>query len=299
MNESVLRFGDNDSLIGIYTPGTTPATTPGKRPGIVLVNSGVVHRVGPNRLYVNIARQLAAAGYPVLRFDLSAIGDSSPRSDSLSFEKSAISETSAAMAALGVRSGASGFILCGICSGADIAFLTTRDNPAVVGAVLINGRGLHGVTDDSGDAIEASLDSTLSAGISARYLWKSALFNPDSWRKLLGGQVKHLELLSVVGQQLLRPFACRDRTPECAPGLRAAFHAVLDRGVKLLVVYSEGDPSLDYMKLMFGKEMKKIAACQNFAEIHLPGADHTFTPRHSRNELIAALRNWIESHFAD
>jgi len=295
MNESVLRFGDSGSLIGIYTPAPTSGTTSGSRPGIVLVNSGMVHRVGPNRLYVNIARQLAAAGYPVLRYDLSAIGDSSPRSDSLSFEKSAISETSAAMAALGVQSGACGFILCGICSGADIAFLTTRDNPAVVGAVLINGRGLHGVTDD--DAIEASLNSTLSAGISARYLLKNALFNPDSWRKLVGGRVNYLELLSIVGRQLLRPFTSRDQAPESAPELRAAFHAILDRGVKLLMVYSEGDPSTDYMKLMFGKEIKKLAACQHFTEIHMPGADHTFTPLHSRNELIAALRNWTDAHF--
>jgi len=75
MIERVLRFGDSDNLIGIHTSSAASS----KRPGIVLVNSGVVHRAGPNRLYVNIARQLAAVGYPVLRFDLSGIGDSSPR----------------------------------------------------------------------------------------------------------------------------------------------------------------------------------------------------------------------------
>lgn len=42
MNEHALRFGDNGNLIGIYTATSHPAT----RPGIVLVNSGVIHRTG-------------------------------------------------------------------------------------------------------------------------------------------------------------------------------------------------------------------------------------------------------------
>lgn len=294
MIERVLRFGDSDNLIGIHTSSAASS----KRPGIVLVNSGVVHRAGPNRLYVNIARQLAAVGYPVLRFDLSGIGDSSPRSDALSFEKSAISETSAAMAALGAESDCSGFILCGICSGADISFLTCRDNPAVLGAVLINGRGLHGVTDDSGDAIDAGINSTLRASESARYLWKSALFNSASWRKLLSGQSNPIELLRVVGRQFLRRFIGSEQVPENAPELRAAFHCILDRGTALLMVYSEGDPALDYMQLMLGKEMTRIASYPNFAEIRMPGADHTFTARHHRDELIAALRRWADAHFA-
>lgn len=293
MNEHALRFGDNGNLIGIYTATSHPAT----RPGIVLVNSGVIHRTGPNRLYVNIARQLAAAGYPVLRFDLSAIGDSSPRGDAVSFEKSAISETSAAMAALGAHSGATGFILCGICSGADIAFLTARDNPAVVGAVLINGRGLHSVTDNSGDDGIETHASTLGSDASARYLLKSALFNPKSWRKLISGQVNYLELLRLLGGELLRPMAPRESRPDSAPALHAAFHQVLGRGTALLMVYSEGDLALDYMKLMFGKEIKKFAAYANFGEVHLSGADHTFTPRHSRDELIATLRNWADARF--
>ncbi len=294
MNEFVLRFGDG--LVGIYTPSGMP----GHRPGLVLVNSGVVHRAGPNRLYVNVARQLAAAGYPVLRFDLSAIGDSSPRSDSLSFEKSTVSETAAAMAALGAKSGCTAFILCGICSGADISFVAARHNPAVVGAVLINGRGLHGVTDDSGDAIAASseLEASLRTGISAHYLWSSALFNPASWRKLLSGQANPFELLRVVSRQALSRLVSSAQVPENALELRAALLTLLSRGTALLMVYSAGDPAIDYMKLMLGKDRKKIAAEPNFAEIHMPRADHTFTARHSRDELIGALRSWADAHFS-
>jgi pimeloyl-ACP methyl ester carboxylesterase len=285
MNETVVHFGEG--LIGIHTP----AAAPSDRPGLVLVNAGMVHRSGPNRVYVSIARRLAAAGYPVLRFDLSAIGDSSPRSDSLPFEKSAISETSAAMAALGEHSGATRFVVCGICSGADVSFLTACDNSAVCGAVLINGRGLHGVTDDTGDAIEAKLN----ADASARYLLQKSLFNPASWRRLLGGSIDYRESLRLLGARLLPR---RELAPACAAGLRAAFHAVLGRGTEVLVVYSAGDPAVDYMKLMFGKEMKKIGAYRNYREIDMPDADHTFTPRRSREHLIAALRSWADERYA-
>lgn len=285
MNETVVNFGA--ALVGIYTP---PAAR-SDRPGLILVNAGMVHRSGPNRVYVSIARQLAAAGYPVLRFDLSAIGDSSPRADALPFEKSAISETSAAMAALAERSGATRFVVCGICSGADVSFLTACDNAAVCGAVLINGRGLHGVTDDTGDAIEANL----SAGSSTRYLLQNSLFNPASWRKLLGGRADYREIFRLLGAKLL---AQRERAPDCAPALRESFHALLGRGTEVLVVYSAGDPAVDYMKLMFGREMKKIVAYRNYREIDMPDADHTFTPRRSRDELIAALRAWADARFA-
>ena len=294
MTERVVCFGDQDSLIGIYTP----TATPGKRPAIVLVNSGVVHRVGPNRLYVTLARQLAAANYPVLRFDLSSIGDSSPRSDARGFEHAAISETSAAMATVGRESGATRFILCGICSGADISFLTARDQPTVVGAVLINGRGLHGVTDDAGDALEAAVDDALGASTAAHYLWKGALFNPVSWRKLLSGQVKPLELLGAIARPLMHPRVSRQQVSAKAPELRAAFDAVLGRGTALLMVYSASDPAIDYMKLMFGKEMKKIAAHRDFTEVHMAAVDHTFTPRQSRDELVAVLRRWADERFA-
>ena len=43
---------------------------------IVIFNAGAVHRVGPNRMTVTLARRLAAMGLPSLRFDLEGLGDS-------------------------------------------------------------------------------------------------------------------------------------------------------------------------------------------------------------------------------
>ena len=77
MTEKALLFGEGKSLVGIVT---LPAeSSPVDRPGIVILNAGVLHRVGPNRVHVQMARALAELGFTVLRFDLSSIGDSRAR----------------------------------------------------------------------------------------------------------------------------------------------------------------------------------------------------------------------------
>jgi len=88
MREEAVLFGKTRSLVGIITDPHTVVNAH-NHPAIVLLNAGVLHRVGPNRLYVKIARKLASAGFVVLRFDLSGIGDSKARRDNLplSFER--------------------------------------------------------------------------------------------------------------------------------------------------------------------------------------------------------------------
>src|SRR5262249_767876 len=56
----------------------TPTARPTGR-AILLLNAGAVSHVGPNRLYVALARRWAALGHVVLRVDNSGVGDSATR----------------------------------------------------------------------------------------------------------------------------------------------------------------------------------------------------------------------------
>ena len=47
-----------------------------KKAGVIFFPAGAKYRVGPHRLYVKLARQLQAHGYPYLRIDTHGIGDS-------------------------------------------------------------------------------------------------------------------------------------------------------------------------------------------------------------------------------
>src|SRR5262249_47307203 len=57
--EKVVTFGAGRGLVGIVT---LPGTPRPDAPQLLLINSGIIHRVGANRLYVSLARTLAAAG---------------------------------------------------------------------------------------------------------------------------------------------------------------------------------------------------------------------------------------------
>jgi pimeloyl-ACP methyl ester carboxylesterase len=291
VRESVVRFGAEGGLVGVFTEPTPAADGQDSPPGFILLNSGIIHRVGPNRLYVKAARRLAAAGYPVLRFDLSGIGDSAPRADSLTFEKSAVSETAEAMDFLRERMGVRRFVLAGICSGADVSFLTAQAHPEVVGAVLINGRGLHGVTDDAGDEIV----NEVRQGAHARYLWKSALFNRESWKKLLSARVDFRHLAKTLARQLKSRLMPRTKPTAAAESLQQSFRALLGREARLLLVYSEGDPGLDYIDIMLGKRLQTFEAHAHFQNLLIPEADHTFTLLRSQDALIEAMRAWADA----
>src|SRR5215204_2692196 len=96
MKEKAFQFGKSALLTGILSEPEN-GVTPADRPAFILLNSGILHRVGSCRLHVRIARALAAAGFSSLRFDFSGIGDSEPRRDSLSFEESSRVEVREAM----------------------------------------------------------------------------------------------------------------------------------------------------------------------------------------------------------
>jgi len=140
VEENIVTFGSNRSLVGVITdPAETPADA--NRPTFVFSNSGVIHRVGPNRIYVKLARDLASLGFRVLRFDLSGIGDSKTRQDNTPYPQSAVEETRQAMDYLATTFGAERFIVSGICSGAGIALQTARCDDRVCGVVAINNPG--------------------------------------------------------------------------------------------------------------------------------------------------------------
>ncbi|MDO8450895.1 MAG: hydrolase 1, exosortase A system-associated [Rhodoferax sp.] len=69
--EATLFACAGDTLLGILARPEAPAET-----GVVVIVGGPQYRVGSHRQFVLLARALAAAGYPVLRFDYRGMGDS-------------------------------------------------------------------------------------------------------------------------------------------------------------------------------------------------------------------------------
>ena len=137
MREEAVLFGKTRSFVGVVTIPQQDGKE-SNHTAIILLNAGLVHHVGPNRLYVNLARKLAAKGFVVFRFDYSGIGDSRSREDNLPYSESRLDETREALDFLNETRGSKRFVLMGICSGAIDAFTSSREDPRVTGIGLIS-----------------------------------------------------------------------------------------------------------------------------------------------------------------
>ncbi|MEM6690702.1 MAG: alpha/beta fold hydrolase, partial [Planctomycetota bacterium] len=136
MTEHAYQFGPLGSLTGIlnYPDGVDP-----EAPVAIILNAGIVHRVGPFRLHVDLARALASRGVASLRMDLSGLGDSETRRDLPEGVDRAKLDVDDAMSALEESHDIRQFVLIGLCSGAYNAHQVCVADPRVVGGVFMDG----------------------------------------------------------------------------------------------------------------------------------------------------------------
>lgn len=138
MNETVCNFGPDEGLFGILTTPDDDVKVEGA-PIALILNAGIVHRAGPFRIHVNIARQLAELGFSTLRLDLSGLGDSAPRTGKFDTKNRALLDVCDAMKFLQHRTGTEEFVLLGLCSGAYNAHCVAVQDERIVGAVFMDG----------------------------------------------------------------------------------------------------------------------------------------------------------------
>lgn len=137
MHESSLVFGESGSLVGTvcHPPGPPAAGCL----GVLLFNAGVVHRVGPHRVQVKLARTLASQGVPSMRFDLHGMGDSARASAARPHREQVVLDLRQAMDCLQRETGVSRFAVFGFCSGALPGVDVAQVDPRVVRLILYDG----------------------------------------------------------------------------------------------------------------------------------------------------------------
>jgi pimeloyl-ACP methyl ester carboxylesterase len=287
MSEQAVVFGRTNSLIGVVTdpPGLRRR---GCLPAILFLDAGFIHHVGPNRLYVTTARRLAAAGFLGLRFDFSGIGDSPSRPDHLPFQKSAVGEVREAMDWLSQARSCDRFILIGICSGASFALQTACADPRVAGVILINLQG----------GLDQESQSHVTRWSTDRYFWRISLFSARSWRNALTERADYRGIARTIGTKLGGLFAPRPRLlPEAEADL-ARIRTLQERGIRVLVIYSEGDPGWEYLGKTLDHERGHSGASRALSIETIPRADHTFTFLDSQQRLCRIIDDWT-THWTD
>jgi len=286
MNEEVISFGKHGSLVGIITD---PSEYNINRTGIILLNSGLIHRVGPNRIYVKIARKLARMGLVAFRFDFSGIGDSKFRYDNTPFEKSSIIETQDAMSYLSEVRGIGRFILIGNCSGALFSFKTACSDPRVIGAVLIN---------SSSNVYYTQINSYIRIRALARHYMRiltQSSFRSKNLLKLFSGKGDYNKIIKVIKNFRFRKvFAYKKSEASGNKNFLAGVRLLKERGTRVFLIHSEGDIGLDYLNMIPKEKLNQWRDNGALKIEIIKGTNHSFTLLWSQDHLIRVVQNWAK-----
>ncbi|HWV38891.1 MAG TPA: alpha/beta hydrolase [Vulgatibacter sp.] len=277
MKERVEAFGPRRGLTGILTEPRSAGIA--NAPAILLTNVGIQTRVGPGRIWVELARRLAASGFPVLRFDLSGMGDSAVRIGGASESERAVLDMRDAMDHLERKHGVRQFVVIGFCSGTDVAHGVALADPRVAGMIWIEGYAYR----------------------TRRFLvrwYMTRLLSLRRWRRYARSVLARLRLTAEqqrgIGEED-RIFRRDYPTPEL---LSRQLEELVHRGVQILAVYSGGaNPTYGYGGQFF--EMLPGDFRGHIDEIFVPEADHLFSVLDHRRTLVERLAVWIEERFGE
>ncbi len=278
MSERIVQFGERRRLAGTLSlpDGSAHAL------GFVLLNAGVISRVGPQRLNVQLARALAGAGHAVLRFDLSGLGESAAASGTASFEQQAIADTIAAMDVLARETGVTRCVLFGLCSGADNAYASALVDERVHGLILLD------------PFAYATVESRLRA-YGLRLLLPGAVGALGRGFKAFARRcVRRLQ--HPLGTSGVDPAAeCHRNTPSRQEFARQ-LAGMTQRGVAVYLMYS-GSVSSDYnsphqFERTFGRELARRVEAE-----FQPQVNHTRSELAAQRDLIERVLGWTKRKF--
>jgi pimeloyl-ACP methyl ester carboxylesterase len=285
--EMALLLGPRKSMVGVLAPGAKgaeSADSASAKPMVVVLNAGIIHRVGPNRLHVALARQLAARGYDVLRFDLSGIGDSAPRDDALHPFESALADIREVLDGMESMRGVERFILIGLCSGADQALIASERDPRVVAL---------GLLDPSIPRTRGYFLRHWSRRLLSLRTWRNVLVGKHSlWRRLAGAGARNAR----VGEApAAAPLTLE--SPAVRAALESAYRQVIARRVKILAVFA-GSAGREY-RLNYRAQMLEAFPTIDFASClrieFFKDVDHTFSGERDRALLLSTIEDWFGS----
>lgn len=294
VDESILSFGPEKTLMGVLTRPV--AETPQAQVGCLLLNVGVNPRSGPRRINVKTARRLAQGGVPSLRFDLSGLGDSPASASGNNFRQQALIDMRAALDEFQASTGVRQFVVFGICSGAANGMMLTMDDPRVIGLLKLDGY----IFLTKGVRLERKLrrwlafptNPSIRRSFQGWNDWMTWLRSPTD------AAARRQALARLFGRAAPRTaeetgFVQMDFPDYDAAGFTADMQALVDRGVKLCLMYSATLNSFDHGHTML-KGLGKPAFLQHVRYEFLKDVDHTATTIAAQQRLLDRVCPWIE-----
>jgi alpha/beta superfamily hydrolase len=289
VKERLCLFGADRHLFGVLTLPRIPAG----KPAVLLLNAGSIHHVGPHRLYTRLARELAADGHPVLRFDVEGVGDSvlrGPGRENHPYPPRAVADIADAMAVLRREHACGSFVLMGLCSGAYHAFragLQLVDAP-IERLVLVNPWYFEWKEGASLDTTTNHYEHVAAYSASAR--------DPERWKKLLLGEVDIPRLVRIAGAHAVKIAKGRWKdlhemmAPSAGTQLSRDLIAIGRLGRPIQLYQSDGEPGAAILATEAARASRRLTRAGLLKIERIVGGDHTFSQSDPRDRLVARIR---------
>ncbi|MBA4020506.1 MAG: hypothetical protein C0483_25375 [Pirellula sp.] len=307
LHERVLRIGP-DQLFGVLVE---PTGNVGDLPAVIVLNAGAANHVGPGRIYVELTRRLANAGFRALRLDVCGLGDSvcsNPAQENDPYPSTAFRDVQLAIRELRERFGVTRCVLVGLCSGAYAAFQSAAQlsDPTLVESVLINPLTFHweaGMPFDASGAEKLMQDHCrMARATNGRKLWKFLRGQTDIGYveavKLLGRRLGNLVQKRDVASTARSQFPPEVVGHPADNNLAADLTRVATAKRKLALFLAENDPGQAVMAYHAPQETKQWLRSGDLHLETIPQGDHTFSRRAPRAELFRALTQYLLLRYA-
>lgn len=271
VEEEVLQLGSGGRLFAILS---RPVESRANRPVFVFLNAGLLHRVGPSRLHVTLARELAESGFTSLRVDLAGKGDSPSRGPMRNAESVAL-DFDEIRAGLRARRGDLSMILVGLCSGADNAVRLCQTEPGVRGLLLLDPICFP----DGGFRRRALAGKWLNPGRYGRSL-----------KRLVNGGVSHTGQAANAQDDnllMLRHLPTLDE-------LRRSFQLICERDGRVLSIFTQY--ALRYYNAVgqLGTVLQLNDYSRFCSELFWPDVEHTYKLEIHRERLHRQVLQWAQ-----
>jgi dienelactone hydrolase len=278
-----VRFGPANRLFGILS---VPDDTT-RAPAVVFLTTNFEYHVGPHRLYVALAREYAALGHVVLRYDLGGVGDSEPPAGAaanIAYPAHAIDDAREAVAFLRAKAPGRRVIAIGLCSGAWHAFRAALGGLDIDAIVSVN-PPLY-LRDGRSHAQEYQEVGAYRSAMRDRARWANALRGRIAYGNLVRFCAGYVKRKAVASVRSLLGGRWRE-------GLARELDVISARGITSLFVFSHGDTGLEYFRLCASATLVRRRAQGRIRYCVVDGAGHTFSPADAQRTLRMLLIDFV------
>ena len=262
LDVSPLLLGDAQQLFAMRTLPKAP----NGRIGVVILNSGLLHNVGPFGLSVDMSIALADVGLSSLRIDQSGKGES-PKRPGIAQRESILRDFDDSLKALS-EIGVNSVVLVGLCSGADDAVHIASRRESVCGVVLLDGYAKR------------------TLGYFFRR-FAPKIFSLKSW-------IRQLRKVGQLNSSMDDNFRDWDTDAE----MIGSFDGLLKRGTKILAVFTRGQQYYNYAGQL-ASNLPNITNLENLEEVYFHDSNHTFSAVIHREAVVDLVAQWAGRNFGN